>query len=54
MRDPPCPTIGLRIEAFDQSDQVRGLAIPVVPFDVGVRLYRACLSDAIGIDEFDW
>lgn len=53
VRDPPGPAIGLRIETFDQGDQVWGLSIPVVPLDIRIRLDRTCLPNPIRVYELD-
>lgn len=53
VRHTASPTISLRIEAFNQSHQIGGLGISVVPLNIGVRLDRIRLSFAVGIDELD-
>lgn len=45
------PPIRLRIEAFNQSHQFRRLSIPVIPFDIRIRLDGERLALAIRIDE---
>lgn len=53
MRHTASSAISLGIKAFNQSNQIRSLAISIVPLDIGVRLNGIRFSFAVGVDELD-